>query len=54
MRLYVDVFSTFFTGGENHYAVDEGEKGMILAHTNVQTGMVLSAALTLQDVTGTT
>ena len=52
MRLDVDEATAFLTCGENHYAVDEGEERVILAHANVESGMVLGAALTLEDISG--
>lgn len=52
MGLHVDVFAAFLAGGEHYYAVDEGEEGVILTDTHVQTGMMLCAALALQDIAG--
>lgn len=52
MGLYVDELASFLTCGEDYYAIDEGEESVVFAHTYVETGMVLSAALALQDVAG--
>lgn len=52
MRLDVDEFTTFLTGGEYHHAINESEQSVILAHTYIETGMMLGATLTLQDIAG--
>ena len=52
MGLHVDKLAACLAGGEHNHAVDEGEDGVVLTHANVQTGMVLSATLTLDDVAG--
>ena len=55
LRLYglnVDVFSSFLSGSEHHITVNESEESVVLAHTDIQAGMMLCAALTLDDVAG--
>ena len=51
-RLDVDKLAAFLTDGKGHYTVNESEESVILTHTYVQTGMMNSTALTLEDVTG--
>ena len=50
--LHVDELAACLTGGEHYYAVDEGEESVVLTHAYVETGVVLSATLTLDDVAG--
>ena len=50
--LYVDELAALFACSEHYYAVDESEESVVLAHTYIKTGMVLCAALTLDDVAG--
>ena len=52
MGLNVDELTSLLTGGEYHYAVNEGEQSVVLAHTHVETGMVNGATLTLDDIAG--
>lgn len=52
MGLHVDELAAILTCGESYYTIDKGEEGMILTHTDVETGMVNSATLALEDVTG--
>ncbi len=47
-----DEFASAFTFGESNGAVDEGVERMVFAHADVQAGMVNSATLTFDDVTG--
>lgn len=51
-RLNVDELAAFFAFSEDNNTVDEGEESVVLAHANVETGMVNGATLTLDDVTG--
>ena len=48
----VDKLTSFLAFSEHYYAIDESVDGVVLAHTYVKTGMVLSTALTLDDVAG--
>lgn len=50
MGLDVDVFAALFAGGEYYYTVDKSEEGVILAHSDVEAGMMLCATLALDDV----
>ena len=50
MGLHVDELAAFLTGGEHHYAIDQSEESVVLAHADVEAGVVLSATLTLDDV----
>ena len=52
MGLNVDELTSLLTGGEYHYAVNEGEQSVVLTHTDVETGMVNGATLTLDDIAG--
>ena len=52
MRLHVDKLAPLFAGRENHDSIDESEKGVVFAHSDVEAGMMLSATLTLDDVAG--
>ena len=52
VRFYIDELTAFLTGREDNDAVDEGEQGVVLAHADVEARVVLSAALTLDDVAG--
>lgn len=54
VRLNIDIFASFLTGSEHNNSVDESEESVILTHTYVKTGMVDSATLTFDDVTGFT
>lgn len=54
MRLHVDELTSFLTGGEYYNAVNKGEKGVILAHTDIEAWMVDCATLTLEDVSSLT
>ena len=51
-RLYVDELATFLALGEYYETVDESEDSVVLAHSDIKTGMVLCATLTLDDVAG--
>lgn len=53
MGLNVDKLATLFAGGEDNNTVDKGEDSVVLTHTHIQTGMVYSATLTLDDISGT-
>lgn len=46
----VDELTTVATFCEEYSAVNQCVEGVVLAHTHVKTGMVNSAALTLEDV----
>lgn len=50
MGLHVDELATLLAGGEYNHTVNESEERMVLAHADIETGMVHGAALTLQDV----
>lgn len=52
MRLNIDEFTSFLTGREHYHSVDESEESVVLAHSDIETGMVLSAALTFDDIAG--
>lgn len=52
MGLHVDELTTLLTGSENYNTVDESEESVILTHADIETGMVDSTTLTLDDVTG--
>lgn len=52
MGLDVDELAPLLAGREHYYSVDESEESVVFTHTYVQTGVVLSAALALQDVAG--
>lgn len=52
MGLHVDKLASLFAGSEYYYTVDKSEKCVVFAHAYVKTGMMLSAALALQDVAG--
>ncbi len=52
MGLYVDKLTTFLACSEHYNAIDEGEESVVFAHAYVETRMMLSAALTLDDVAG--
>lgn len=52
MGLHVDELTSFLAGGEHYNSVDESEECVILTHTYIKTGVMLSATLTLQDVAG--
>lgn len=52
MGLHVDELATLFACGEHYNSVDEGEQSVVFAHAYIQSGMMLSATLTLQDVSG--
>jgi hypothetical protein len=52
MRLYIDESATLFTGGEHYYSIDESKESVILTHTYVKTGVMLSATLTFDNVAG--
>ena len=49
--LDVDELATVATFAELYSAADEGIESVVLADTDIQTGMVHCAALTFQDVT---
>ena len=49
-RLYVDKFATLFAGCEYDSTIDKCEESVVFTHTDVETGMVNSATLTLDDV----
>ena len=51
--LYVDEFAPFFACCEDYHSVYECEECVVFAHSYVEAGMVLSAALTFDDVAGT-
>ncbi len=48
--LYINELTSLLTGGEYYDSVDKSEEGVILAHAYIETGMVLCAALTFEDV----
>lgn len=50
--LHVDELAAFLARGEDNHTVNERKERMILTHTDVQSGMVHGAALTLDDVAG--
>lgn len=50
--LNVDKFATLFACCEHNNAIDEGEKGVVFAHTHVETGMMYSSALAFDDIAG--
>ena len=50
--LYVDELTTFLACSEEYSTVDEGEEGVVFTHTYIQSRVVLSATLTLDDVAG--
>ena len=50
--LNVDELATFLASGENYHTVDEGEESVVLTHTDIEAGVMLSAALTFDDVAG--
>ncbi len=50
--LDVDELAAFLAFSEDNNTVNEGVDCVVLAHANVQTGVVNGAALALEDVTG--
>ncbi len=50
MGLHVDELASLFTGGEYHYAINQSKESVVLAHADVEAGVVLSATLTFDDV----
>ena len=54
MGLNVDIFTSFLTCSEYYYTIDKGEESVVLTHAYVKAGVMLSAALTLDDVAGFT
>lgn len=52
MRLHVDKLAALFAGAEYNHTVDESKQSVILTHAYIKAGVVLRAALTLQDVAG--
>ena len=50
MGLNVDELSAFLTGGEYYNAINKSEESVVFTHAYVQTGMMLSTTLTLDDV----
>lgn len=48
--LHVDVFATLLACGEHYNTVDKSEDSVVLAHSDIEAGMVLCATLTLDDV----
>ncbi len=48
--LHVDELATLFACGEYNYSVDEGEESVILAHADIETGMVHCATLAFDDI----
>lgn len=49
-RSDVDELTTVAALSEENSAVNQCVKGVVLAHTHVKTGMMNSAALTLEDI----
>lgn len=49
-RLHVDESTALFAAGEHNCAVNKRIKGVVLAHTHIQTGVMNCATLTLDDV----
>ena len=50
--LHVDKLTAVFTLSKYYSAINQSIDGVILAHAYIQTGMVNSTTLTLDDVTG--
>lgn len=51
MGFYVNELAALFTGREHYHSVDESEQCVILTHSDIKAGMMLSSALTLDDIT---
>lgn len=51
-RFHIDETTTVLTFGEHNNAVNQSIDRVILAHAHIQTGMMHSATLTFDDVTG--
>lgn len=49
-RLHVDIRATVLTCGEHYNTVDQGVDGVVLTHAYIQTRVVYSTTLTLDDV----
>ena len=49
----MDILSAFLTGREHYDSVNKSEESVVLTHTDIQTGMVLSATLTFDNVAST-
>lgn len=47
---YIDEFASVATLGELHRATDQGIEGVVFAYADIQTRVVLCAALTFDDV----
>lgn len=50
MRLHVDKLAAFFACAEHYHSVYQCEECMVFAHTYIETGVMLCATLTLQNV----
>lgn len=50
--MHIDILASLLAGRENHDAIDEGIESVVSADSYIQTRVMLSAALALQDVTG--
>lgn len=48
--LHVDELAATFAFGEDNNTINESEDSVILTHTHVETGMMSSATLTLDDI----
>lgn len=47
---HVDKLAAVLSFGEHNHAVDEGEESVILAHADIETGMVHCATLAFDDI----
>lgn len=52
MGFYIDELTSFLTGREYYHTVNKSEECVVLAHSDIEAGMMHRATLTLQDVAG--